>query len=127
MGAAGREGKASWLRGMVFLGWEGWEVDEAHVERDDEDGAGADDAEGREGKADDDDGDDEDIQPGVTLTDAVGMGPPRRVLFLRRRTLLECFCAGAALGRPGFAAAAFAQPLELEVAPCMPLRPGRLG
>lgn len=56
-----------------------------------------------------------------------GAGPPRRVLFLSLSTRFECFCEGAAFGKAGFAVAALAQPLELEVAPCMPLRPGKLG
>lgn len=56
-----------------------------------------------------------------------GVGPPRRVLFLSLRTLLECFWDGAPPGCAGLAAEALAQPLELDVAPCMPLRPGRLG
>lgn len=56
-----------------------------------------------------------------------GAGPPSRVLFFSLSTRLECFWDGAALGTAGFAVAALAQPLELEVAPCMPLRPGKLG
>lgn len=87
--------------------------------------------EGREGK----DEEEEDVVVVVVLVvqcgglDVVwGVGPPRRVLFLRRRTRLECFCVGArVLGNAGFVVAALAQPLELDVAPCMPLRPGRLG
>lgn len=34
-------------------------------------------------------------QPG-TVRDGVGAGPPNRVLFLSLRTLVECFCDGAA-------------------------------
>lgn len=104
--------------------------------------AAVEDDDGKEGKADEDDtgpracaaaveGEEEEeeeeaVQLGGFLIVA-GVGPPRRVLFLSFRTRWECFWAGAALGRPGFAVAALAHPLELDVAPCMPLRPGRLG
>jgi hypothetical protein len=52
---------------------------------------------------------------------------PSLVLFFNLSTLFECFCAGAPVGRAGLAAPAVAHPLELEVAPCMPLSPGKLG
>lgn len=56
---------------------------------------------------------------------------PRRVLFFSRKTRVECFCWAAALAGfcavVGLAAAAFAQPLDEVVAPCMPPRPGREG
>ena len=55
------------------------------------------------------------------------MGSPRRVLCFSFSTLLENRCVGAPPGCEGLAAEALAHPLELDVAPCMPLRPGRLG
>lgn len=99
---------------------------------DDEDDEGG----GREGKADDDgaleedealeEEDDAGTQPGGPL-DVLGAGPPNRVLFFSFRTLVEFRCPGATMVKPVFAAAALAQPLELDVAPCMPPSPGRLG
>jgi hypothetical protein len=56
-----------------------------------------------------------------------GAGPPSLVLFLSLRTRFEYFWVTLALGTAGLADAAPAQPLELEVAPCMPLNPGKLG
>ena len=66
-------------------------------------------------------------QPGGPRWAVTGAGPPRRVLFLSLSTLVECCWEGAALGTAGLEDEAVAQPLELDVAPCMPLRPGRLG
>lgn len=66
------------------------------------------------------------VHPGGTLDDT-GAGPASRVLFLSLRTRLECFWDGAPLGMAGLAEAADDQPLEEDVAPCMPDRPGREG
>ena len=81
----------------------------------------------RDGKADEEGAEDAAAatQPDGLLV--VGAGPANRVLFLSLKTRFECFCDGAAFGMAGFVVAAVAQPLELVVAPCMPLRPGRLG
>jgi hypothetical protein len=86
--------------------------------------------EGRDGNAD------EDACGALTAGRAVhdegppedtGAGPPSLVLFLSLRTRFEYFCVTFAFGTAGLADAALAQPLELEVAPCMPLKPGKLG
>lgn len=141
-GAAGSEGKASSARTFGGAGprprdCEDDDEEEAVHEgaeavvdaRDDEDADGV----GREGNADaagaldeEDDDDDAATQPGGPR-EAVGVGPPSRVLFLSFKTLFEFRCEGATSVNPALAAAALAQPLELEVAPCMPLRPGKLG
>jgi len=148
-GAAGRAGKASapvgarWLgRGLfnvllllplvlVVLGWAAEPV--LHEGPDDDPPREAED-EGSDGKAEDAVGGGgriagDEVHPAEAAArypDA-GVGPPRRVLFLSLRTLFECFWEGAPPGWAGLAAEALAQPLELDVAPCMPLRPGRLG
>lgn len=96
--------------------------------RDDEDADGV----GREGKAaaegalDEEDEEEAATQPGGPR-EAVGAGPPSRVLFLSFKTLFEFRCEGATTVNLVLAAAALAHPLELEVAPCMPPRPGKLG
>lgn len=62
LGAAGRDGKASWLREMADRGWAGWDEEEeedVHVGREidaDVDTDADDEAGGSEGKADDDAG-----------------------------------------------------------------------
>lgn len=68
---------------------------------------------GREGKADE----------GVEAVES----PPSLVLFFNLSTLEENLWAGAPKGKAGLAAAALAHPLELDVAPRMPLNPGKLG
>lgn len=120
--------------------WEDDDDDDAAVQegaeavvdtRDDEDADGV----GREGNAgaagaldeeEEDDDDDAATQPGGPR-ETVGVGPPSRVLFLSFKTLFEFRCEGATRVNPVLAAAALAHPLELEVAPCMPPRPGKLG
>lgn len=139
-GAAGSDGKASSAR--VFGGagprprdWDDDDDDAVHEgaeavvdTRDDED----EDAAGREGNADaegaldEEDDDDAATQPGGPR-EAVGAGPPSRVLFLSFKTLFEFRCEGATTVNFVLAAAALAHPLELEVAPCMPPRLGKLG
>lgn len=92
-------------------------------EEDEEEAAAA----GREGKADEGGGRTAGAEVHVAADLVLGTGPPKRTVFFSLSTRLECFCDGAAVGMAGFAAAALAQPLELEVAPCMPLKPGKLG
>jgi hypothetical protein len=65
-------------------------------------------------------------QPGGPR-EGLGAGPPSRVLFLSFKTLFEFLCEGATTVKPALTAAALAHPLELDVAPCMPPRLGRLG
>jgi hypothetical protein len=69
------------------------------------------------GRADHDDG----------PLEETGAGPPSLVLFFSLRTRFEYLLVAFAFGTAGLADAAEAQPLEPEVAPCMPLRPGKLG
>lgn len=94
----------------------------------DADGVGREGNDDAAGALDEEDGDDDDAatQPGGPR-EAVGAGPPSRVLFLSFKTLFEFRCEGATTVNPVLVAAALAHPLELEVAPCMPPRPGKLG
>lgn len=141
LGAAGSAGKASSARVLggggprprdcvdceddeaVQDGADALEATRAAADDDEEDGGG------REGNADEDGGlEDEDAgtQPGTLLT-GLGAGPPNRVLFFSFRTLVEFRWFAPTTVKFVFVAAALAHPLELDVAPCMPPRPGRLG
>lgn len=98
-------------------------------EDDDEEGGGRDGNADADGALEDDEALEDEAagtQPGGPLN-VLGAGPPNRVLFFSFRTLVEFRCDGATMVKPVFAAAALAQPLELDVAPCMPPSPGRLG